>query len=249
MFCQGNSTHARRRRTGRKRRRPGGFTLIELVISLALLAMVFSLLYTSFFQIAGSTKKLNTRMTLRQELRLLMKMIGDDLQAAQHFNHFAAKDGNPSGIVADMEFIDRDEFSSIRFHVAQNTRFFRQVPPEADPGMHEVAYWVESSEQDRNVLLLMRREDYFLDNDMNDGGISTVLTDAIAGFRVEFLPVAKRSAVSGDHWEDSWDSLTRPKNDWMPLAVRLSIGLKSEAGDMLEEVMEINLPASLKVGG
>ena len=66
-----------------------GFSLLELLISIALLGLVMSLLYGAFFQISNSSLQVKSTLETRQELRLLMKMVLDDLQNVQYLKRFA----------------------------------------------------------------------------------------------------------------------------------------------------------------
>ncbi len=232
----------------RRAGQPQGFTFIEVMISLVLLGTVFTLLYSSFFQVSSGTELLQEQLTHQQELRLLLKMISDDLQSAQNFTEFKRDSGAPSGLVAEEESVEGGTFSHIRFHVARPARFFPQVPLERDPEMHEVAYRVESSEQDRELLVLVRREDFFLDDDMDEGGVKAELAERIEIFRVEFLPLARRTEEAEDDWQTEWETAERPPSDPMPMAVRITVGFKDQRGRELTESLEVNLPATFKVG-
>lgn len=219
------------------------------MISMVLLGMILTLLYTSFFQISEGTTKLNEQLAEQQELRLLLNMIVEDLQGAQYFSRFVQDGGAASGLVADTDLVGAEAFSSLRFHANVGARFHRQVEPEADPGMHELAYWVEPDEDDRDVLVLMRREDFYLDDDMDEGGITAELVKGVEAFLVEFLPFANREAEFEDQWEDSWDSADKPASARMPMAIRVTLARRvGTEGRRLEEKLEINLQIALKVG-
>ena len=56
-----------------------GFSILELLISVTLLGLVMSVLYAAFFQISNSSLKVQSTLDARQELRLLMKIVLDDL--------------------------------------------------------------------------------------------------------------------------------------------------------------------------
>lgn len=243
MWCR----NSRRGKRGCGARPPArGFTLIEVLVSMVLLAVILTLLFTSFFQISTGSKRLQEELIAQQELRLLLKMMVDDLQAAQYFRHFVESGGGASGIVADRRFEGTTEFSRIRFHAALPARFYRQVPAEQDPGTHEVAYWVEPSEEDRNRMVLMRREDFYLDDDMDEGGVSAELVEGIKVFSVKFLPPGDRDEESEDLWEDEWDSAEKPKSERMPLAIRVTLALENPNGTAVTDSLEVNLPPTLE---
>ena len=107
-----------------------GFSLLELLISIALLGLVVSILYSAFFQISNSSIKVISKLETRQELRLLMKMVLDDLQNVQYLKSFAESGLNTiprreSGLIvenklgpANFETGEQDEVSTIYFHTA-----------------------------------------------------------------------------------------------------------------------------------
>lgn len=231
------------RRNERGQRR--GFTLVELLVSLLLLSLVLALVFGAFAQISGRAVELRDALTEQQELRLLTRIVADDLRSAQWLKHFATKKARyATGIVADTVFEDGREFTRIRFHAARPARFHRSIEAEQDPGLHELAYWVQRS-RDGDTLELVRREDFYVDDDMDDGGISVVLADRVEHFLVEFLPADATGAV--ETWQTRWDSPYQSDAGPMPKAIRLTLGRKDAAGTSLRETIEINLQASLKL--
>ncbi|MCH9044795.1 MAG: prepilin-type N-terminal cleavage/methylation domain-containing protein [SAR324 cluster bacterium] len=232
------------RRNERGQRR--GFTLVELLVSLLLLSLVLALVFGAFAQISGRAVELRDALTEQQELRLLTRIVADDLRSAQWLKRFYDKGvGYATGIVADTVFEDGREFTRIRFHAARPARFHRSIEPEQDPGLHELAYWVRRSQDGGDTLELMRREDFYLDDDMDDGGISVVLADRIEHFLIEFLPADAAGAV--ETWQTRWDAPNQTNAGRMPGAIRLTLGRTDAAGTSLRETIEINLQASLKL--
>lgn len=246
MSCPNNP--ARRGAPPRRAVQSRGFTLVELLVSIMLLAIVLVLLYGSFSQISSGTILLNARLEEQQESRLLLRMIADDLRAAQYFEQFARGEGNDSGLYVTRDFVGAREFSKLYFHANVASRFHRRVSPAADPGMHELAYWVEPSEEDRDLMVLKRREDFYLDEDMEEGGIVVTLSEGIETFRVELLAVGEQESELDDNWLEEWDSGERPATSRMPLALRLTLALRgAPESPIREEIVEINLQAALGV--
>lgn len=227
-------------------RRPG-FTLVELLIALTLLGLVMVLVYGAFGQISTRAAQLGEELTEQQELRLLMRMISDDLAAAQWLDRYYEKGvGFRTGIVADTEFLDGKDATRIRFHCARPVRFHRRLEAGRDPGLHEVEYRVRRAEEGE-ALQLIRREDFYLDDDLDNGGITAVLAENIDEFLVEFLPRTTDANVSEERWEKRWDANERTGSDRLPQAIRLTLGRKTAGGKKIREVIEFNLVESLKL--
>ena len=113
-----------------------GFSILELLISVTLLGLVMAVLYAAFFQISNSSLKVQSTLDTRQELRLLMKIVLDDLQKVRYLKHFADSDQSETqlretGLIADRNLGPEnpdtgqvEEVTSIDFHTAIKSRFF-----------------------------------------------------------------------------------------------------------------------------
>ena len=223
----------------RRGRAPAGFTFIELIIAMVLLSVVMTLLYTSFGQVSNNVRTLSRDLSERQEMRLLIKMISDELLGARYFEEFAKIHEGQSGIKASKENIDQNEFTRIQFHSAVPTRFYRKVPPQSDPHMHEIGYWVQLAD-DRKTLQLVRREDFYLDGNMEDGGEEVVLTDGVSAFLIEFVS-PNNAGGTNEKWLPEWESASNTARDRMPAAVRVTLAKKNVAGGEIRESQEYNL--------
>ena len=221
--------------------------LIELIIAMVLLSLVFMLAYGSYATITQSADRHQKRINNRQELRLLMQIISDDLQAARFLTHYWKKGvGYKTGIHADQRYEQGNDYTSIHFHAAIPSRFYRNIQPESDPGLHEVNYFVRLSE-DRSTLELVRREDFYIDDDIAAGGVSVVLASDIESFLVEFLPLSDKPEESQESWQKKWESSGEGIYEKMPVALRLTLGRRFGPDQVSEETMEINLAESLRV--
>ncbi|HEX7928486.1 MAG TPA: prepilin-type N-terminal cleavage/methylation domain-containing protein [bacterium] len=238
-------------RRGASPGRAAGFTLIELLAALAILSLILALAYGSFFQISGAATSLKGELEEQQELRLLLKMIADDLQSARYLATIINKPGaqtvGESGIIAKVASIGTKEFSYISFHAATQARFFRQRPPELDPGLHEIAYGVQE-DTDKKTLNLVRREDYYLTPDMESGGVTIILSRKLETFSLAFLLPPDSPGSTTERWEREWNSMQRPEAGRMPRAIRIGLGLMGKDGNPIRESIDINLPDSFKVG-
>jgi prepilin-type N-terminal cleavage/methylation domain-containing protein len=254
MSCRSSAPLDARRasdpsRAGRPRAAPA-FTLIELLLAIALLSVIVALVYGALFQVTGGAQALTQEFSEDQELRLLVRMISQDLQAVRYLPEFTKKLNNetrPSGLIARSEFVARGDFSRIDFHTAGPARQHRQRPEEGDPLLHEVGYQV-LEDRTLDTLTLVRREDYYVDGDMEAGGVTAVLARDIDTFKVECLLPAQAPGQQQEVWTSVWDSRPAPTapNERLPRALRITLGQTGKSGRHLKEVLEINLEAVLK---
>ncbi|MGK5091434.1 prepilin-type N-terminal cleavage/methylation domain-containing protein [Deltaproteobacteria bacterium TL4] len=252
-----------------QRQQRSGFTLIELMVSLTVLAMVVSLLYGAFYQISNSSSQVKESLQGRQELRLLMKIVRDDLQAIRFLDKLIARNGLEgdttvfqSGLISNrVTGPEGQEMSYIHFHSALPSRFYPEAKTQ-DPNLHEVGYLLEFDTTEKKWLFL-RREDFFVDEDMIEGGRRHTLSEHVNGFLLEFLEqnIKTSTGETKEVWVNEWDSkdakkglcrlpsdrkTTSGKDPCLPVAIRLTMQLKGEDGITLKESAEINLLDALQ---
>ena len=237
-----------------------GFSLLELLISIALLGLVMSLLYGAFFQISNSSLKVKSTLETRQELRLLMKMVLDDLQNVQYLKHYAESGQSEisqreTGLIAEIKLGPEnaetgvlEEVSSIYFHTAIKSRFYPEEK-ERDPELHEVAYTLDEN-PDTKTWEFIRREDFYLDGNLREGGKSYVLSEAVTKFELELLESETELAggESRENWTKEWNSderechkLSIAQNFCLPRAIRLTMALMGEDENTASDSQVINL--------
>ena len=231
------------RRTPNRTALPG-LTLVELLAALVILSLVLTLTYGSFFQISNAAMSLKDDLAGQQELRTLLKLVSDDLQAARYLKSLGDVSA-PTGIVSRSRNTAGMEYVAVSFHAAIQARFYRQRPQELDPGLHEVGYTVEEDPVTR-APSLVRREDYYVDDNLLEGGVKVVLSRHIETFSLGFLPPLDTQGET-QTWDREWDSSRRPLTSRMPSAIRISLGIKGKDGRPLRAVLDINLPLSARV--
>jgi prepilin-type N-terminal cleavage/methylation domain-containing protein len=223
-----------------------GFTLLELLVAIGLLATILALVFGAFSQISGGASSVQNQVDDQQSLRFLVALIADDLAAAQHLPELA-KRNLPTGIVGKREYVANGQYTRIDFHAAVPARFNRQIAPEQDPELHEIGYRMRQS-KDRQKLELARREDFYLDDDLAEGGIEAPLADNVKEFHVEFLGTSAQppATESEENWLELWDSKDQGRTDKRPVAIRVTLTLTGRDGRDLSETLVVNFPASLQ---
>jgi len=237
-----------------------GFSLLELIISVALLGLVLTLLYGSFSQISNLSVQVKSNLNSREQLRLIMKLVIDDLQKVQYLKNFAESGEEETlkrqtGIIAERIVGPKNSdtggievVSIINFHAATNSLFY-PGQKNTDPGLHEIGYSLEES-KDTKKWDFVRREDFYLDNNIKEGGKKQILSQEVTKFDIEFLESETALADGGfvERWVKEWDSkeneCTNPdfkENFCLPRAIKLSMFMKDEDEKIIYDTQVVNL--------
>ena len=239
-----------------------GFTLLELLVSIALLSLISALIYRAVFQFSDSSDRVLKILEVRQELRLLGQIVMDDLQSIQYLKEFATSNNNESlyqtGIISQrFDGPNSKKASVIHFHTAGKTRFFpKAIELGKDPELHEVSYLLVRDPL-KERWDFQRREDFYIDSELSKGGQTQTLSHRITLFQIEFLSQNIIDAQSGEIqevWVTEWNSdesscstiPSKISQPCLPLAIRFTMGMTSEAGEEYIDTIEFNLPLSLQ---
>jgi len=237
-----------------------GFSLLELIISVALIGLVMAIIYGGFFQIANFSSVVKSNLNSREELRLLMKIVLDDLQNIQYLKNFPETGLNPisrreTGLIVERilgsgntEKGEIGEFSIINFHAAIKSRFYPEKK-ESDPGIHEVGYSLEENPNSKSWNF-MRREDFYIDNNIKEGGTTQILSRSVINFDLELLESETALAGGGffEKWTKKWDSEENKCNNpsikenfCLPRSIKLTIALKGKDERTVSDSQVVNL--------
>ncbi len=209
-----------------------------MLLAIALLSVIITLAYTSFNQIAFHSKTLNQNIQSQQKLRLLMHVVSEDLRSARYLTSLIEVQ-QPSGIELGSRRVGGKMFSWVFMHVVGRARLHRNAKPLLDPYVHEAGYEIT---QKNDTFMLVRREDYYIDSDIDQGGIKQVLATGVQAFVLELLPL---HADEERGWVKEWQAVSRQKNDRMPVAVRFTMAIQSDSGKIFKEQLTFNLEQTL----
>jgi general secretion pathway protein J len=233
-------SRAPRRRTLRGH---AGITLLEVVVTTAILSMIAIMTYTAFMH----TARVRTRLSGRQEqdhlARTALNRIGRDIRSAFLSAHVNT---NPLYVSVVTAFYGRHESDGDRLDMTTFTH--RRLVRHAHEGdACEVGYRVEARRGAERIHDLLRRESRRIDNDPFRGGTVDVLVPNIDSLTIRYFDPAN------DTWIDGWDSTEiSGQKGRMPGRVRIELVLRdaggaprrymTETSPMIPEMLRFGLP-------
>jgi general secretion pathway protein J len=179
----------------------GGFTLLEVLIALALLSLVAGALYGTFFSLTAGREAATAGMEARRELRSTLDLLRRELSGA----FYNGRSGNKR-----LHFVveDRDEYGK----PASVLEFTAIAPPSPDNGSSDqVLLRYQPLVTAGNMVLTRQSRDLYLEGDP----LRYPQMEELAGFLVE--------CYDGSKWVKSWDTAI---NIGLPTAVRVTLSVK-----------------------
>jgi general secretion pathway protein J len=200
-----------------RRRSQRGMTLLEVLVSLGVLAMISLLIYGAFDSLSRGRKGEALRVDRARQGRDAMDRITHEMQGAFLSLH---NPQNLSLVTRQTAFIatNSSTFDRIDFATFAHRRVEREAK-ESDQA--EVGYFVVRDPDHDDKMDLVRREQAPPDYEPKKGGVVNILAEDVELFDIRFLdPLSSQ-------WVESWDTtqLTGQLNR-LPLEVKVTLVLK-----------------------
>jgi len=198
-----------------------GMTLLELLVSLAILAMMSLLIYGAFDSMNRGIKGEELRSERGREGRDALLRISRELSSAFLSMH------NPTNlalITRKVAFTGQHSapFDRVDFAAFAHRRI---VKDSRESDQCEVGYSVVQDPDVGDKMDLVRREQTPIDQDPVRGGVVNVLVENVELFSLKYL-----DAVNGI-WSDTWDTtLVNAQYNRLPLEVKIAITLRGRPG-------------------
>ncbi len=196
-----------------------GFTLLEVTISLGIMALLATLVWGSFgptweakqFVAEEAEHYHGLRLALtRMSREISMAYVSDNYDTArfrERPTHFVGKDSGTD-----------DE---IRFTTLAHERLYEDAK-ESDQSI--VEYRIDRDPDDRNKMALIRREKTVIDEDADDGGTEAVIATGVEGLDFEYYDTEEKD------WQREWDTYDVAFANQLPERVRITLHAKGDDG-------------------
>jgi general secretion pathway protein J len=206
------------------RRRPGGrtagergMTMIEIMVAIAILAMVAVLIHGVIDSLSRGRKGEGMRAERAHQGREAMQRIVRDLSGAYLSQHVPAI---PALVTERTAFVGKSStpYDRLDFTAFAHLRTERDAH-ESDQA--EVGYFVVKDPDVDGKMDLVRREQTPIDFDPLKGGIINVVAEDVDKFDVRFLdPLTSQ-------WVETWDTMqVTGQPNRLPLEVSITLVLK-----------------------
>jgi prepilin-type N-terminal cleavage/methylation domain-containing protein len=212
------------------RRAPRGFTLIEMMLAIGVLAMILAMLASSFSVVAHSKVHAEGRLIVDREGRSLLWQLTKELRNAVQTPYTASNvalfgNGHMSGGAA----VDTLTLSTFN---GGHRRALTGMTPETI-----VTYNLNANSQQQGWFTLTRSQVSGL---LTSGGTqqTTVLADNVLSLHFRYF--------DGQKWGESWDSPSLPRGRQLPVAVAIQIQMAAPGGRPMDFATQVTLPMAIQ---
>jgi general secretion pathway protein J len=197
-----------------------GFTLIEIMLALALMAFVTSLLWGTFAQTAKVKKRIESAQDRTHTVRVALMRMSREIEMAFRSGSDITGTQFPRTMFSGNAHNDFDE---LRFSWFGHQRM-RADDPEADTAL--VSYFPMPDPEDPMVTNLMRRETKRLEaKDLKlIPGETYILCPAVSRLKFAYYDYKQKD------WREDWDTTKADGQLYMPTQVRISLTVLDERG-------------------
>lgn len=199
------------------RRRSRAMTLLEILVSLGILAMISILIYGAFDSMARGRKGETLRVDRARQGRLAVDRIAREVQSAFLTLHQPQSQALVVRLTAFSGRSSRD-FDRLDFAAFAH----RRIDSEShESDQCELGYFVVKDPDVAGKMDLVRREQTPIDLDPLRGGVVNVLAENVESLHFKYL-----DPMTG-LWTDTWDTTqVSGQPGRLPLEVRITLTMK-----------------------
>ena len=172
-----------------------GFTLVEILIAVAIVSLILTIIYGSYASSIDTMNYTREKMEAFSIIRLTLSRMNEELTSS-----FFSEDNK------DVMF--SGEEGSLSFISSSQERIFKD---SKEYELSEIGYFTEAAEEGES-LCLWRREDRTPDDDVLEGGEKEKLMEGLKGIEFKYY--------DGEEWRDAWDS---KEESCLPQAVKVTL--------------------------
>jgi len=208
---------------------PRGFTLIEMMLAIGVLAMILAMLASSFHTIAQSKVHAEGRLMVDREGRALLwqlsKEVSNIVQTQYALSHVVLLGTGHMGNGLPIDTITMSTFSAghrraLTGMTPENIVTYNLTPNPDQPGW----YLLQRSQQSGLLTSTVATQ-------------STLLADNVRSLHIRYF--------DGQRWGESWDSASLPQKTQLPVAVAIQIQMAAPGGHVMDFATQVTVPMAI----
>jgi prepilin-type N-terminal cleavage/methylation domain-containing protein len=212
------------------RRAPRGFTLIEMMLAIGVLALILAMLASSFSTIAHSKVHAEGRLMVDREGRALLWQLTKELRNAVQTPYTASNvalfGSGHMGNRAPIDTITLSTFSG------GHRKALTGLTPETI-----VTYNLTANPDQQGWYLLQRSQQSGLLTSAV-APQTTTLADNILSLHLRYF--------DGQKWGESWESSSLPQGRQLPVAVAIQIQMAAPGGRVMDFATQVTVPMAIQ---
>src|SRR3989338_8740801 len=193
-----------------------GFTLIEVLIGVAILAFIMTMVWTNTRQSIRAKERIEKRGDVYHDARVTLGKMVHDISMSYLVSGEAhvGKKADHQTIQTAFHGRDSGKEDSLSFVALSHMRLFRSAR-ESDSA--EISYKVERYPDKPDGLQLLRRESNWVDDKPEEGGEGISPLDFMNGMELEYYDADKKE------WTAEWNSESGIRKGKLQRAVRITL--------------------------
>lgn len=220
-----------------RRRRGGGFTLIEVLVAVSILAVVSTLVWGSFRETFNAKSTIEANATRYHTVRLALERLARETsQAFISQNEDSGQQERRTFFVGKR----RSDVDELRFSMMGHQRLYQNAN-EADTS--QVLWYGARDRDDPRKVNLVRRETRRLGNIKPElaTGESDIICDDVVRLRIDYWD-GREKPGNATGWKEEWSTLAADgQPDRLPTKVRFTLTVYDERGQEVPFQTEVKL--------
>jgi general secretion pathway protein J len=221
-----------------RRTAQAGFTLIEVMVSVSIVAIISALLWSSMSDTTKIKRKFEAIQDRTAQVRMALDRMAREIAMAYISDH---EDPTISDRRTLFDGHGRGSIDALTFSYMGHERLFKDAP-EADTAV--VMYYGEPDPNDRRKTNLMRRETRRLQaiDPRKLPGDAYVLCEDVVRLKITYYDRQKKE------WHDEWSTVNADGQQYLPWRVRIQLVVRDERGVEVPYVTEAHTMLTERIG-
>ncbi len=213
-----------------------GFTLLEILVSLAVVVLLTSALYWAYTGNLEAISVVREQEDAYQTARVVLDLMVRDLEAALTATASGVSPQGTYGLVGSSGELAGRPADRVSFTTSSHLGW-REDAPETD--LCEVGYGLEMNE-DTGEAALFRREQFLPDADLEEGGEKVALAEDVVALEIRYQD------EDGEEL-DAWEGAAGEQKGRLPRSIRLRLSVRDQAGR--KTIFRTGVHPALESGG